>query len=302
MDARSGGLSRPRPAYEKLLIGPAMVLGEMVTGGHYLEVLRLGKQMHIGKGICPSYWRLHKSMVNQNGLVGAFYRGFWPWGLLQCAKGMPPLFVQHESMYQLQSQAGWSRDSAEKASGFLGGFAQAIFVNPFQKVKVTVVACEQMNAMAPTLAVQTVVRQHGALSLYHGVVPMMLRRGLDWGIRFSVSSDAKNWVVQRKLARGDSPDLGALELIGCGLVGGAFSALTHPIDNTITNSQKPMPDGARRDLISVVCRMYRESGIRAFTRGWGIKVIDNAYHMAWMYGIGTVVYDWMGRAIHEPKD
>jgi len=31
--------SRSRPAFEKLVIGPAMIFGEMITGGHYLEVL-----------------------------------------------------------------------------------------------------------------------------------------------------------------------------------------------------------------------------------------------------------------------
>lgn len=47
------------------------------------------------------------------------------------------LFVQNESMYQLQARAGWSESSAEKASGFLGGASIALFVNPMQKVKVS---------------------------------------------------------------------------------------------------------------------------------------------------------------------
>jgi len=80
-------------------------------------------------------------------------------------------------------------------------------------------------------------------------------------------------------------------------MGGAFSALTHPIDNTITNSQKPLPSNVPRDMTSVMKRMYAESGIKAFTRGWGIKVIDNAYHMAWMYGVGTVTYDFMTKSL-----
>jgi hypothetical protein len=54
---------------------------------------------------------------------------------MQCVKGVPVLFVQNESMYQLQ-QAGFSESSAEKASGFLGGPSIALFVNPMQKVKV----------------------------------------------------------------------------------------------------------------------------------------------------------------------
>jgi len=298
-------LHRTRPAFEKLLIGPVMVFGEMITGGHYLvrteivrlgrpvslpgerkntntspvfqEVLRLGKQMAVGREAAPSYWNLHTSFIEQSGFVGAFYRGFMPWGLIQCAKGVPVLFVQHESMYQLRARAGWSKNSAEKASGFLGGFSQAIFVNPFQKVKVSVVACEHMNALSPIQAFKTVIERHGFLSLYDGVVPMIMRRSLDWGIRFGVSNEVKNWVLDQKFANGELPKLTNLELLACGVIGGAASGgITHPIDNVITNSQKPLLwHNARRDVISVVRRMYRESGHHAFTRGWAVKIVDN---------------------------
>jgi len=209
------------------------------------------------------------------------------------------LFVQNESSYYLQKTGGWSRDSAEKASGFLGGAAQALFVNPFQKIKVTVVACDKMNAMTPWKAARAVVMKHGVLSLYDGVMPMMLRRSLDWGIRFTISNEARNWFVRRKRERGENEALQVYELVICGLVGGAFSALTHPLDNIITNAQKPLPKGESRDVVSVIRRMYTESGYRAFTRAWDIKVLDNAYHMAWMYGIGTFVYDYLRQALAD---
>lgn len=135
--------------------------------------------MVVGREAAPSYWTLHTSFVSQSGgFIGAFYRGFLPWGLIQCAKGVPVLFVQHESMYQLQTRAGWSSNTSEKVSGFLGGFAQAVFVNPFQKVKVSVVACEQMNALSPIQAFKTVIYRPGVLSLYDGVVPMIWRRSI----------------------------------------------------------------------------------------------------------------------------
>ena len=131
----------------------------------------------------------------------------------------------------------------------------------------------------------------------HGVSTFSIHRG----IRFGVSSEVKNWILEQKRENGSPELLSAYELIFCGLVGGAFSASTHPIDNIITNSQKPLRPGARRDLVSVTKRMYRESGAMAFTRGWSIKVIDNAYHMAWMYGIGTLMYQWMDSALRQPN-
>ena len=328
-------IARQRPAYEKLAIGPLMVFGEMITGeyilvelqfnvckiqkipipfppltyyfllvsyhkgGHYLEVLRLGKQMTTGRSAsdCPSYRSLHQAFVaDSGGFVPAFYRGFLPWGLGQCLKGVPVLFVQSEALYQLHNRAGWSQGAAEKASGFIGGASMGLFVCPLQVVKVQVVASPHLNALSPLAACIKVVRTTGLSSLYHGLLPMTVRRSLDWGIRFTVSSEVKARVVERRRAAGRSTDLPIHELIGCGLVGGAFSALTHPIDNVITNSQKPMPPGAKRDLLSVVGRMYAESGHRAFTRGFAIKIVDNAYHMAWMYGVGTVVYDHIRKA------
>jgi len=296
-DFAPASIVRTRPAFEKLLIGPLMVFGEAITGGHYLEVLRLGKQMAPGKA--PSYLGLHRSFVSETGFSGAFYRGFYPWGLLQCVKGIPVLFVQNESMYQLQARAGFSESSAEKASGFLGGASIALFVNPMQKVKVTVVACETMNALTPVQAVRTITRQNGVTSLYDGVFAMMVRRSLDWGIRWTVSSEAKKYVIEQKRACNESEALSLAELVGCGVLGGAASAITHPLDNVITNSQKPLPSGAKRDLLSVARRMFHESGAKAFTRGWEIKVVDSSYHMMWMYGIGTVVYDQMRKSMEE---
>lgn len=72
VSGRAPNITRTRPAFEKLIIGPIMVFGEAITGGHYMEVLRLGKQMAIGPA--PSYWSLHQSFVSETGFFGAFYR------------------------------------------------------------------------------------------------------------------------------------------------------------------------------------------------------------------------------------
>mmetsp|Transcript_20793 Transcript_20793/g.30778 ORF Transcript_20793/g.30778 Transcript_20793/m.30778 type:complete len:269 (-) Transcript_20793:100-906(-) len=267
-----------------------------------MEVLRLGKQMTVGHAN-PSYWTLHRTMVKETGgFVSAFYRGFMPWGLMQCLKGIPVLFVQSEAMHQLQRRGGWNKDAAEKASGFLGGASQALFVTPMQKIKVSVVACETINKLSPLQVTQQIVKQHGILSLYDGVVPMILRRSIDWGIRFTVSNETKNFMIRHKQheSSGDcESDLALHELMICGMIGGSFSALTHPIDNIITNAMKPLPDGVPRDMVSVSRRMFMESGMKGFIRGWGIRIVDNSYHMAWMYGIGTYTYDLLRNAIEK---
>jgi hypothetical protein len=279
--------------FEKLLIGPACTLGEMLTGGHYLEVLRIGKQTLPNREV-TSYRALHQTFVAQSGALGAFYRGFWPWGALQCTKGIPVLFVQTEAAYQLSRQ-GLSKRFSDPLSGVAGGAAQAVFVCPTQKLKVVVVADPLLNSMSPLSAATRVVKSGGALALFDGLLPMMVRRGLDWMIRFGMSARVKEQFVQRRRTNGLEERLPLHELMLSGMLGGSFSAVTHPIDNVITNSQKPLEDGARRDVASVVKRMWRESGRLAFTRGLGVKVVDNSYHTMWMYGIGTFVSE----AIHS---
>lgn len=285
-----------RPAFEQLIIGPCMVFGEMVTGGHYMDVLLMKKQVVTGHARAPSYWNLHKRLIQEAGgcVHRAFYRGFMPWGLFQCTKGIPVLFVQHESMHVFQ-QMGISKATSEKASGFVGGLSQAFFITPFQKMKLFAVVSQDMYQLTPMQALRTMIRENGVKSLYDGVFPTMIRRSLDWGIRFGLSTEAKNWRIHQKRLSGDTSDLSTAEFVLCGLLGGAMGSLTHPIDNIITNSQKPLQVGAPRDFVSVASRMYRESGVSAFTRGWTLKVVDNSYHMAWMFGFSNVLYRW----IHE---
>lgn len=166
-------------------------------------------------------------------------------------------------------------------------------------LQVTVVACDKMNAMNPREAIRSVVGKNGLSSLFDGVLPMAMRRSLDWGIRFSVSNSVKNRMIRYKVERGESGEMRPHELIFCGLCGGAASALTFPIDSLTTNSQRPLPSGTPRDLVSVIRRVHAESGVSGFTRGWTAKVFENSFHMAWMYGVGTVVYDRLKKRMAE---
>ena len=88
------------------------------------------------------------------------------------------------------------------------------------------------------------------------------------------------------------------ELMACGVVGGAFSAITHPIDCIITNSQKPSYIG-KKDPLTVAKSIYKEAGWKGFGRGLAPKILDNSYHTMWMYGIGTFVYEVVGKWTRE---
>ena len=167
--------------------------------------------------------------------------------------------------------------------------------------QINVVASQSINQLSALDACRTIIQQNGVPSLFDGLSAMMLRRSLDWGIRWGMASEVKNYMIHQKRARNESDDLAVHEMVMCGVSGGAMSAFTHPIDNILTNSQKPLPPGTKRDLVSVAMRMYSTSGINAFTRGLAIKVVDSAYHMAWVYGVGAIAYSYVHRTIEGSR-
>ena len=88
-------IKRSRPPFEKIIIGPFLVLGEMAIFGHYMESLKITKQAS-GKSypeIARQFWKIDGPM--------SFYRGFYPYGLLQMGKGIPVMFTQGEIKYRL---------------------------------------------------------------------------------------------------------------------------------------------------------------------------------------------------------
>jgi hypothetical protein len=237
-------------------------------------------------------------------------------------KGAPVLFVQNETKYVLKQHKICRPRTAEQISGCMSGAVQALIMTPFQKLKVTVVASDTLNRMKYWRACGAVVSREGMLSLFDGLFPTMLRRSIDWGIRFGACAEIKKIMIHQKQQRflasknrlsasNDNAEsiqerpmqtLTTIELMICSSLGGAISGLTHPIDNVITNAQKPLPAGSKRDIVSVVRRMITESGVQAFTRGWCMRIVENSYHMIWMYGIGTLVYDSLRVACSNQDD
>ena len=148
------------------------------------------------------------------------------------------------------------------------------------------------------------MRDDGLWAFFDGLRPMILRRSLDWGIRFQASATMKRYLLARKREilqkeaenKISVDDLYALQLsfyetIFCGIFGGAVSTLTHPLDNIITNCQKPLPEGTDRSFLAVVKRLHKENGYHAFVNGFLLKVFENAHHTAWMCGVGNVLHD-----------
>jgi hypothetical protein len=290
-------LERPRkPDFEKLVIGPLMVLGEMTTGGHYLEMLKIIKQ---AQNI--PYPTIAKDLWKNEGFLG-FYKGFAPWGALQMVKGIPVLFIQGESEFWFKKW-GMPEQTAETLAGVMGGIGQGIFITPTQRLKTIVMTDPKyagVNApktfgkalVATTSVAVDVVKSEGLGTLFKGVGPMMGKRGFDWGFRFYGVS------VGKKYFQDGNPKkkLSFLENLAVGFFGGALSTLTMPFDSWVSNCQKATrgADGKRQNLnaIQVAQEMWRVGGAPAFVRGWAMRLMHAGYHTMWMYSIGNLMLDW----------
>jgi len=289
-----GGGDSHRPDFEKLVIGPLMVFGEMATGGHYMEMVKIIKQA-TGR----TYFSIMKDLWVNEGWLG-FYKGFMPWGAIQTAKGIPVLFIQSECDV-LFKKWGLDRKTSETLAGVAGGIGQGIFMTPTQRLKTIVMTDPKYGgAAAPksvgeamkmtTTVAYDVVKSDGVGTLFKGLGPMMIKRGFDWGFRFWGVGVAKDFIQQGDPKR----VLSVPEKLAVGFFGGAVSTLTMPLDSLVANCQKAAKaePGKRINAITVAQDMWRTGGAQPFVRGWVMRLLHAGYHTMWMTTLGQILFDY----------
>jgi hypothetical protein len=279
------------PEFEKLVIGPLMVLGEMTTGGHTMEMIKIIKQ-----ATNQSYVTITRDLWRNEGFLG-LYKGFLPWGALQMVKGIPVLFIQAESDHQLK-KLGVGAGVAETLAGVLGGIGQGVFMTPTQRLKTIVMTDPKYSgAAAPksisqafkmtTIVAYDVVKSDGVGTLFKGLGPMMYKRGCDWGLRFWGVAAAKDFLTRNDPKK----KLSTFEKLAVGFFGGAVSTLTMPFDSWVSNCQKASKAGAKMSSMDVAREMWRTNGVHSFVRGWSMRLIHAGYHTMWMTTIGQMIFE-----------
>lgn len=285
-------IKKRKPELEKLIIGPLMVLGEMTSGGHYMEMVKIIKQAS-GR----SYPAIMKDLWVHEGVLG-FYKGFLPWGSIQITKGIPVLFIQAEVDYRMKKM-GASNDAAAIAGGVLGGVGQGVFMTPTQRLKTIVMtdpkyqgenAPKSVGAAlrSTTTVCVDVVKSDGLGTLFKGLGPMCAKRGVDWGVRFTGMQIATNYFNQGKSKDRKLP---MHEKLAAGFFAGALSTVTMPLDSLVANCQKASKAGSSGSAIVVAKEMWTQNGVAAFTRGWAMRIVHAGYHTMWMVAIGQFVFD-----------
>lgn len=280
--------------YEKLVIGPVTTVLEMLTGGHYMEMLKYTRQ----SGTYPSYIAASRHLWSTLGVSG-LYKGFWPAGFVQgLYKGLPVLFVQGEMKYRLQN-AGYSSKQSAVVSGICAGAVQGAMLAPTQRIKLMIATNKDAGAVSLDIVRATIARE-GVATCFKGTGVMMARRGVDWGLRFYGADVARRWFMARK-AEGEPQKLTLAESFGVGIFGGAFSAFNHPLDVWVANAQKhrEVPATATEVLKELMAESRAKGFSKVWLRGIEMRIIHSSYHTAWMAGIGSWIFDQYRAHVNE---
>lgn len=270
---------RSRPSFEKIIVGPLLVFGEMIFFGHYMESLKITRQS-TGlpyKQIAINNWKLDG--------VFSIYRGFFPYGLLQMGKGLPVLFTQGEVKYQLdRSGVNLSNNQKNIISGISAGITQSIVLTPLQRLKTVAITDAKRSGFNNSLIFQDLIKKEGLSSLFKGLRPMMYKRSLDWGIRFGSMSFIE---TQFKKSRGKDYELTNSEKIASGFISGMTSTITIPLDVWLANSQKHNTTNSSSQVIK---DLIKKDGVKSLSRGFGMRLLHSGYHSAWVIGLGSIIF------------
>jgi len=264
--------------YTKILIAPSMMFCEMMTGGYYMETLKIMKQSSNATypGIMRYLWGRHR--------FRGFYLGLVPWGLIQTSRGLPVLFVQSEMKEVFENNTDWKDMKINLLSGVTGGMVQGFFVTPTQRLKTLMMTYPKTNKYISSFSVaKEAIRKDGIKTLFRGLKPMILRRGIDWGLRFA----SFNFLQDKMREYRKRTKLSIPETFLCGFGGGVMSSVTAPIDTCVAESQKY---SNRRGFSGVIKDIYNTYGLNGFIRGWRMRVLHSCYHTSWVCGMGSVVF------------
>lgn len=243
-----------------ILSGVFSTLTEMSFLGHTIEQIKIVKQ-----ATGDSYPKIVKEInvdFRKNGII-AFYRGYYPWGVLQCIKGAPVLFLQDIVNNKLQTDyrsilSSTNNDDDIKMrsniiGGLCGGFGQAVILTPLQRLKTEVLTSngEKINFFKTK-------------NLYNGFAATSMKRSLDWGFRFAGISEFKKQYPEFS-------ETNSGRFVG-GIVGGLFSLVTTPLEVIIAMMQK------HKSSHTNSFQIIKEIGFQQMTRGMCFKILDSCYH------------------------
>ncbi len=260
----------------KIWLGGSLSLMEGIFGGYAMEQVKILKQ-----NSQKNYIPITRNYINRFGLWGLLYRGYFPWGATQAfTKGLPILFVPSEVTKYLNRNDLCSNEKATLIGGISGGIAQGMIVTPTQRLKTITIT---NRSKEPTYKhIMDVVKRRGLQTIMRGMGPMMIRRGIDWGVRFYSFALTDSYLNRY------SGDTKIWHSIVGGICAGFASVITLPIDTVIANSQNVKSKG---NIFDVIKGIYKYNGIGGFYRGVAMRIVHASYHTIFVVSFGRLLFN-----------
>uniref|UniRef100_A0A4W3GKN1 Mitochondrial 2-oxodicarboxylate carrier n=1 Tax=Callorhinchus milii TaxID=7868 RepID=A0A4W3GKN1_CALMI len=255
-------------------------------------------QIQRGKNDPNSYRSLShcfQTILRQEGILG-YYKGIFPPILAETPKRAVKFFT-FEQYKKILNYTSLPSNLIFTIAGLGSGLTEAIVVNPFEVVKVSLQA--QRNAFSEQLSTFAYAREivrsqgFGLQGLNKGLTATLGRHGVFNMIYFGFYFNVKNIIPAE-----EDPVLEFLRKVGIGLLSGTIASCVNiPFDVAKSRIQGPQPilgEIKYRTCFSTMNTIYREEGFFALYKGLvpkimrlgpggAVMLLVYEYSLAWLH-------------------
>ncbi|XP_031409464.1 mitochondrial 2-oxodicarboxylate carrier [Meleagris gallopavo] len=264
---------------------------------HPLDVVKTRFQIQRGKTDPTSYKNLgdcFRTIFQREGLLG-FYKGILPPILAETPKRAVKFFT-FEQYKKLLGYSSLPPGLAFAVAGLGSGLTEAVVVNPFEVVKVTLQANRNSFTEQPSSFVQAqqIIRTDGLglHGLNKGLTATLGRHGVFNMVYFGFYFNVKNILPVNK-----DPNVEFLRKFGIGLVSGTIASIINiPFDVAKSRIQGPQPVPGEikyRTCLKTMATVYKEEGFLALYKGLIPKIMRLGPGGAVMLLVYEYVYAWL---------
>ncbi|XP_071282968.1 mitochondrial 2-oxodicarboxylate carrier isoform X2 [Agelaius tricolor] len=294
------------------LVSSAMLLGGSLTEClveiclmHPLDVVKTRFQIQRGKTDPTSYKSLgdcFRTIFQREGLLG-FYKGILPPILAETPKRAVKFFT-FEQYKKLLGYASLQPGLAFAVAGLGSGLTEAVVVNPFEVVKVTLQTNQNAFTEQPSSFVQAqqIIKTGGLgfQGLNKGLTATLGRHGVFNMVYFGFYFNVKNILPVNK-----DPNLEFLRKFGIGLVSGTIASIINiPFDVAKSRIQGPQPVPGEikyRTCFKTMATVYKEEGFLALYKGLLPKIMRLGPGGAVMLLVYEYVYAWLQDTVNHKE-
>lgn len=297
-----GSVDSGQKPLRKALITGFSVVAEMLTGGLFMENVKIEKQ----RTNMP-YPHIMRNWLRQG--ISGFWLGFWPWGFtLAMTKGSIVGFSRAFFLNTFENSGAMSSKAADISSGFCAGMVQGVFMSPIllARTRVNQSMTERATSeggklktgfiaeMGKSMRIMNVaIKEEGAGVILKGMPTMVCKRAMDWGTRFIFMRMWREGFQSRK-APGEK--LSDLERLISAFNGGAMSVcVTQPIDRMMPIIQQAGASG--EGIVAFTKRSIAEQGLATMQRGACMRIIHCGWHTAFAIFVSNKIYAALDKVI-----